>query len=224
MVLTEFDFDKVWRTHAEPENNFPEPLRIFTAQSYLEQYLENWTCSLFWNKLIRRELVGQIRFRKERRCIDDEFFTYRVLGNAEKLARSSARMYAYRQQPGSAMHKTFSLRRLQGLEAKQQRLEYLRQRMPALEYEAKFDLFFTAMFLMQACLRSLKGEQLQQARGYIGEILKQITPLQQNPEASAKKNLLLKLAQKNFEGTCKLLNFLIHIHILPGGGNYGFSL
>ncbi len=165
------------------------------------------------NKLYRREIIGDIRF-PEGNLIDDEFFTYKLIGNSRKLARSSACMYAYRQQPGSAMHKAFSLRRLQGLEAKQQRLEYLRQRMPALEYEAKFDLFFTAMFLMQACLRSLKGEQLQQARGYIGEILKQITPLQQNPEASAKKNLLLKLAQKNFEGTCKLLNFLIDIHIL----------
>ena len=123
-------------------------------------------------------------------------------------------MYAYRQQPGSAMHKAFSLRRLQGLEAKQQRLEYLKKHMPVLEYEAKFDLFFTALFMMQACLRSLKGDQLQEARDYIGDVLNQITPLEANPETSAKKNLLLKLAQKHFEGTCKLLNFLIDIHVL----------
>lgn len=165
------------------------------------------------NKLYRRETIGDIRF-PEGNLIDDEFFTYKVIGNARKLARSSACMYAYRQQPGSAMHKAFSLKRLQGLEAKQQRLEYLRQRMSGLEYEAKFDLFFTAMFLMQGCLRSLKGDQLQQARQYIQGVLKQITPLEKNPEASAKKNLLLKLAQKNFEGVCKTLNFLIDIHIL----------
>lgn len=165
------------------------------------------------NKLYRREIIGDIRF-PEGNLIDDEYFTYRVIGNARKLARSSACMYAYRQQPGSAMHKTFSLRRLQGLEAKQQRLDYLRQRMPALEYEAKFDLFFTAMFLMQSCLRFLKGEELDQARKYISEVLKQITPLEPNPEASAKKNLLLKLAQRNFEGVCRVLNFLIDIHVL----------
>ena len=165
------------------------------------------------NKLYRRKTIGQIRF-PEGNLIDDEFFIYKVIGNAKKLARSSACMYAYRQQPGSAMHKAFSLRRLQGLEAKQKRLEYIRQRMPSLEYEAKFDLFFTAMFMMQSCLRSLEGEQLKQARNCVREVLKEITPLERNPEASAKKNLLLKLAQKNFEGTCKALNFLIDIHVL----------
>lgn len=165
------------------------------------------------NKLYRRQTMADIRF-PEGNLIDDEYFTYRVIGNARKLARSSARMYAYRQQPGSAMHKTFSLRRLQGLEAKVQRLEYLEKNMPSLVYEAKFDLFFTAMFLMQECLRSLKGAELEQARSYIRETLDKITPLEKNPETSAKKNLLLKLAQTNFEGTCKLLNFLIDIHVL----------
>ena len=165
------------------------------------------------NKLYRRQTMADIRF-PEGNLIDDEYFTYRVIGNARKLARFSACMYAYRQQPGSAMHKTFSLRRLQGLEAKVQRLEYLEKNMPSLVYEAKFDLFFTAMFLMQECFRSLKGAELEQARSYIRETLNKITPLEKNPETSAKKNLLLKLAQTNFEGTCKLLNFLIDIHVL----------
>jgi alpha-N-acetylglucosaminidase len=62
--------------------------------------------------------------------------------------------------------------------------------------------------------RFLKGAELQQARQYVQDLLKQITPVEKNPEASSMKNLLLKLAQKNFEGVCKFLNFLIRIHIL----------
>jgi len=165
------------------------------------------------NKLYRSSVIRDIRF-PEGNLIDDEFFTYKVIGNARRLARSSARMYAYRQQPGSAMHKPFSLKRLQGLEAKVQRLSYLQEQMPSLVYEAKFDLFFTSLFMMQECLRSLSGEELQSARVYIGGVLEQITPLESNPEASAGKNLLLKLAQWNFEGVCRALNFLIKIHIL----------
>ena len=165
------------------------------------------------NKLYRRETIAENRF-PEGNLIDDEFFTYKVIGNAKKLARSSACMYAYRQQPGSAMHKPFSLKRLQGLEAKLQRLEYLQQHIPELVYEARFDLFFTAMFVMQECLRHLKGEELEQARVYIHNLLEQITPLEKHPEASGKKNLLLKLAQRNFTGVCKVLNFLIDIHVL----------
>lgn len=165
------------------------------------------------NKLYRRSTIGDSRFPVGN-LIDDEFFTYRVIGSARRLAHSSARMYAYRQQPGSAMHKAFSLKRLQGLYAKQQRLEYLKERMPALEYEAKFDLFFTCLYAMQGCLQSLPAGDLQQAREIIGGILTPLIPLESNPEASKMKNILLKLAQKNFEGTCKLLNFLIDIHVL----------
>lgn len=189
-------------------------IRVCDAEAAMRLHIRDEIfCQTPPNKLYRRKIIGDIRF-PEGNLIDDEFFTYRLIGNARKLARSSACMYAYRQQPGSAMHKSFSFRRLQGLDAKQQRLAYLRKHMPALEYEAKFDLFFTAMFMMQACLRSLQGEELQRARQYILDLLKTITPLARNPEASAKKNLLLKLAQKHFEGTCKMLNFLIDIHLL----------
>ena len=73
------------------------------------------------NKLYRRHVIADIRFPVGN-LIDDEFWTYRVIGNARRLAHSSACMYAYRQQPGSAMHKPYSLKRLQGLTAKEQRL------------------------------------------------------------------------------------------------------
>lgn len=165
------------------------------------------------NKLYRAAAVGENRFPVGN-LIDDEFFTYKCIGNARRLAHSSAVMYAYRQQAGSAMHKAFSLGRLQGLYGKQERLEYLKETMPPLVYEAKFDLFFTSIFAMQESLRWLKGEELDTARRIIRKIAAEVTPLESNPDASGMKNLLLKMAQWNFEGTCKLLNFLIDIHVL----------
>lgn len=165
------------------------------------------------NKLYRRACVGDIRF-PEGNLIDDEFFTYKVLGNAKKLAHSSACMYAYRQQSGSAMHKPYSLRRLQGLDAKLQRLTYFEQRFPALVWEAKADLLMTCLGAMQGCLRSLKDEEMEAARGKLMEVLKQITPLEIPKAVSAKRRVLLKAAQKNLGQTAKLLNFLIDIHLL----------
>lgn len=165
------------------------------------------------NKLYRRDCVGHIRF-PEGNLIDDEFFTYKVLGNAKKLAHSSARMYAYRQQSGSAMHKPYSLRRLQGLDAKLQRLSYFAQRFPELVPEAKEDLLMTSLGAMQGCLRSLKGEELETARRKLRETLEQITPLEIPQGTSARRRLLLKAAQGNLEQTAKVLNFLIRIHLL----------
>ena len=165
------------------------------------------------NKLYRRACVGDIRF-PEGNLIDDEFFTYKVLGNAKKLAHSSACMYAYRQQAGSAMHKPYSLRRLQGLDAKLQRLAYFEQNFPGLVWDGKADLLMTCLGAMQGCLRSLKGEELEAARKKINGILTQITPLESPEGTPTKRKLLLKAAWSHLEGTAKILNFLIDIGLL----------
>ena len=165
------------------------------------------------NKLYRAETIGDIRF-PEGNLIDDEFFTYRVIGNAKRLAHSDACMYAYRQTPGSAMHKPYSLRRLQGLDAKTQRLAYFQKRFPGLVAEAKRDLLLTCLFSMQGCLKSLSLEEMTVARQKIGGAAALTTPLEIPEDLGIKRRWLLKAAQKNLEGTAKLLNVLIRIHVL----------
>lgn len=165
------------------------------------------------NKLYRAETVGSIRF-PEGNLIDDEFFTYRVIGNARKLAHSDACMYAYRQTPGSAMHKPYSLRRLQGLDAKTERLAYLQERFPGLVDEAKRDLLLTCLFSMQGCLRSLSPEEMPLAREKIGHAAALAAPLEIPADLGTKRRWLLKSAERNLEGTARFLNFLIKIHVL----------
>lgn len=184
-----------------------------TEQAMQLSIREEAFCQTPPNKLYRRSTITDVRF-PEGNLIDDEFWTYQVIGNAGRLAHSSSCMYAYRQQIASAMHKPYSLKRLQGLDARLQRLRYLQQHMPSLEYEAKNDLFFSCLFSMQSCLRYLTKEELDIAREKISAILEQIKPIPSDPQASAKKNLLLKAAQKSFENTCRVLNFLIDIHVL----------
>lgn len=165
------------------------------------------------NKLYRAETIGDIRF-PEGNLIDDEFFTYRVIGNARKLVHSDACMYAYRQTPGSAMHKPYSLRRLQGLDAKTERLAYLQNHFPGLVDEAKRDLLLTCLFSMQGCLRSLSPAEMATAREKIGKAAALAAPLEIPADLGAKRRWLLKSARKNLEGTARFLNFLIKIHVL----------
>ncbi|MGN0978389.1 MAG: glycosyltransferase family 2 protein [Faecousia sp.] len=162
---------------------------------------------LIWNKLYRRETVGEVRF-PEGTKIDDEFFTYRVLGNAGRLVRSEKICYAYRQQPGSVMHQGFSSRKLEGLEAKRRRLAYLQERMPDLAAEGALSLFTACLYTMQAALLELRGEELQEARSAILEILSGIRPLSMNRSFCWKDNLWILLSKASFVGTCRLRNFL----------------
>lgn len=95
--IVECDFDKVFTNRNEVVNCFRDAYQCFSAEEYLEQYLNNWTCSLFWNKLFKTNVMNNIRFRKERRCIDDEFFTYKVISGAKRIVRVNDILYHYRQ-------------------------------------------------------------------------------------------------------------------------------
>ena len=168
---------------------------------------------LIWNKLYRMELAEGIRFPAGTK-IDDEYFTYRLLANAKKLVHSDQVCYAYRQQEASVMHQKFSLKRVESLEAKLQRLAFLEKRMPALVGEAREELVLACLFLMQSSLRYLKGEELDKAKKLIAGAMKTVVPLPKSTAQSSKRRVLLKLAQYNLEATSRFLNFLIRIHVL----------
>ena len=158
-------------------------------------------------KLYRRETVGDIRFPVGTK-IDDEFFTYRVLGNAKRLVRSTRKLYAYRQQPDSVMHGGFSLRRLEGVQAQEQRLAYLKTHMPSLEYEGRANLFLYCQYAMQMSIQYLSGEELRQAKESLRKTVSGLTPLLPSRKLSPAGNVWLVLGQLSFEGSCRLMNCL----------------
>lgn len=150
--VVESDFDKVYRTHSDPGNRYPDPVCLFTAEEYLSQYLANWTSSLFCTKLIRAELVQDIRFRRERRCIDDEFFTYKAVSGARRIVRISDVLYHYRQRRSSAVYSEKNRRQIadDAPEVLIERYEWICARFPGLrriylEHDVQI-LFFFAGF------------------------------------------------------------------------------
>lgn len=101
--VIEFDFDEVYRNESKRVNSFTE-CTTFSAENYLAQYVKTWTSSLFCNKLFRAELVKNVRFKSERRCIDDEFFTYKAVTDARLIVRIPDVLYHYRQRASSAVY------------------------------------------------------------------------------------------------------------------------
>ena len=168
---------------------------------------------LIWNKLYRREMVGDIRFPVGRK-IDDEFFTYQVLGNAKKLARTSSPCYAYRQQPNSVMHQKNPVKALEGIEAKQERLSYIQHHFPALETEAKQELLLACVYAMQTCRKERTGEERKRAMKVLRDVIDSLQPVDLSDVQSAKRKVLLKVAQCCPEVLSGVLNFLIDIHVL----------
>lgn len=150
--VVECDFDKIYVNRSQAVNNYKTEC-LYTAEEYLEQYLGNWTCSLFWNKLFRGELLTDVRFRRERRCIDDEFFTYKAVGGANQIVRIANVLYHYRQRASSAVSSTKN--RLQiaddALEILIERYQWISRRFPKLrkgylEHDVGIMFYFAAEF------------------------------------------------------------------------------
>lgn len=76
---------------------------ICSAEEYLVEFTRDWTCGMLLNKLFKRVLFDGIYF-KEGRVIDDEFFTYRGIMNADKILTASKPVYNYRMRKNSAMN------------------------------------------------------------------------------------------------------------------------
>ena len=160
------------------------------------------------NKLYRRTTIGDIRFPVGNR-IDDEFWTYRVIARAEKLACICCNMYAYRQQPGSLMHLSFSMPRLQAVDAKCRRLDLLAERFPQLVPQARINLWYTCLYMGQMSLLHMRVEDQKKSFEKLKTVRKQ-HPLTRSDKKSMpmKQKLWLTLSEFSFKTACWMRNCL----------------
>lgn len=160
---------------------------------------------LIWNKLYRKEILNGVRFPEEK-GIDDEFFTYKAIGNAGKLVSTDAVLYAYRQQGNSVMH-TLTIRlRLQAVKAKLERHHYICRHMPQLESVSGQALWYTCIYQGQLALRDKESAERNQALDFMRSVLLE-NPISLT-DAATKDKLWLMLAGASFEMTCHLRNLL----------------
>lgn len=119
------------------ENEIPEQgeetivPEAFDVQTALKMLMHEDLKQVVWNKLYRKEVIGGIQFEKGR-IHEDEFWTYRIIARAEKIAKISNPLYYYRKQEGSIMGAQYSLKRLDGLDAREERLLFLETHFPDL--------------------------------------------------------------------------------------------
>lgn len=181
-------------------------VRTYTVQEAMAEHIHDRIFrQLIWNKLYRREVIDDIRFPVDKK-IDDEFFTYQVLGNAKTLIRSEKVCYAYRQQESSVMHSMDAQKRLQGVEAKIQRHYYIEKNFPELTGLSVTDLWFTCIYQGQLALRETDAAQARHTLQYLRNVLRQHPFLLTN--TSLKDKMWLSLAHMSMEMTCRLRNLL----------------
>lgn len=199
---------EVFRTEGEAcEETESGDVQIYDTVSALAQLIEDGAFRQHvWNKLYRRETVGDIFFPKGK-TNEDEFWTYRIFGRANRVVKIGNVLYNYFQRPGSIMGSGYSLKRLDALEAKAQRRRYLEEFYPELSGKAKVNLYFSCVYAAQMSIKYLKEPELAQAKriidGYVQESVLQKT---EQSYLSGGSKLWYAVLKHHFWLGCKLRN------------------
>lgn len=160
------------------------------------------------NKIYRTRIIKKIPF-PEGNLIDDEFWTYKVIGECKSLNHSSLKLYAYRQQEKSVMHKKYSIKRLQAVDAKYERLQYVSDRFPSLICNAKIDLLGTCVYQAQMIEKNCDGDEKEIGYQKLKTIISKLHFNQvEKGQLSFSQKLWFLLAKLSLKKTCKIKNAL----------------
>lgn len=189
--------------------NGEECVQVYQPHEAMKEHiLDRSFCQVIWNKLFKHEVIGDIRFPVGKK-IDDEFFTYQVLGRAGKLVRSGRRLYAYRQQADSVMHTIPVEIWFQSTEAKIMRHDYICAHFSDLIPYSLKSVVGHSLYLNQLAMRTADQETQKRIYEKTRDILKKY-PLTCVIKANmtAKERFWFTLAEKNLRMTCRIRNLL----------------
>ena len=182
---------------------------VFSTVEALNQLIIDGTFHQYvWNKLYKRSCIEGIYFPVGK-TNEDEFWTYQVFGKAKRIVKTSKVLYYYFQREGSIMGCGYNLKRLEALEAKQQRQFYIEQYFPELAGLAKINLFESCIYSGQMTLKYLSDNEKKKAIKIIDNAQKKCRlDTKEISYVSGSSKLWIQLAKINFWGLCSLKNLL----------------
>ena len=180
-------------------------LRICSAEEAIGDILKGQGFrAVAWNKLYLSSLLEGERYPVGKHH-EDEFFTYRIYGKAEKLVYVDRPMYFYLQRQGSIM-RSFTIKRLDALDAYLERLAYFKTRFPALYRADKFTFCFSCTVMYCQALR-LKDPSAKEIKKKIKRLRKQISVSLKEYKGTSMKQRLYAMGTGLWIGLfCRMIN------------------
>lgn len=127
--------------------------------------LEDGVYQTVWDKLYRRSVIDGIWFEVGK-LHEDEYWTYLVLDRIEKIAVLPETLYYYLQRSTSIMGNGYTLKRLDGLEARYRRMQYF-QKYDNLAELTRQQLLSDCLWHYQRAISLLNGSNKDIALHYI---------------------------------------------------------
>ncbi len=184
-----------------------ERISVFTPEEALSHLITTGTFRyLVWNKLYRRSTIENLRFLSGK-IHEDVFYVYQVFGLCKKIVKLHTPLYLYRQWPESIMGTSFSLKRLDSLEARKAQIQYMDTHFPSLVPAATSQYLGSCLYYAQMALRSKDKPLIEKA---VSLIRTQYLRVQKNRTCrfSPKQELWFTFASVAFTLCCKARNTL----------------
>lgn len=146
---------------------------VLSSLEAMEEYIHNGIVqAVVWNKLYKRELIGELQFEVNK-TNEDEFFSYKVISKAKKITYNQDIFYNYLQRKSSIMG-NYSLKRLDALDATYERLNFIKINYPTLYIEEKKNFLFLCIYHYQMILNNKEVDKHKVGRKKIISYLKKI--------------------------------------------------
>ena len=133
----------------QPSNDLNQNVvRAMTSDDAINDMLyQNKIVIAILGKLYRKDLLKSVKFSKDITIAEDADFNYRIFSQATSIVVNSSQKYYYLQRKGSAIHSSFSTKRMDGLVVMKNILkDAAKHRQPVVE-SAKSRLFIEAIYI-----------------------------------------------------------------------------
>lgn len=177
--IVQCDFYKAYSEFENFNLNTEKRIDILNSNQALQNlYNEKYIQTIVvWNKIYKKELFNNIEFPKGK-LHEDEFTTYKLLYKAKKIGITNESLYYYRQTPNSIMNKKFNIKRLDILEALEERIEFMNKINNYdlyLKSLQKYEFLLRKMFFLckteiknnKSLLKEIKQKQITIFKGYL---------------------------------------------------------
>lgn len=170
--IVQCDFRKVKDNEYVDANINSYEIFTFNTEQALESLIKETPLKqVVWNKLYKKEIFNELRFEVGK-VNEDDFFTYQAFAISNKVSYINKELYYYLLRESSIMGQQFNIKRLDGLEARFRRYEFIKEKYPNLSGLDKKVLWFYIIYITQLILLSKnnKKEMLLIVKSYFNMI------------------------------------------------------
>ena len=211
--LTEDDSDiaacgvqMVWEDSTSPRMLTRPGSRILDRDEAMQAIIEeSWIKQPVVCRLYKTKLVRDIRFPVGK-YHEDVFWSYQAVGKADRVSVSDNIGYYYLQRGGSIMGEGYSIKRLDAIEAKVQRCDYMREHFQQLAALSLKDLWFSCIYQGQCAVSELDGDDAEKVLTFLKSEL--IANPHQANVCTIKEKIWLIMAKISLAMTCQIRNWL----------------